>query len=83
MNRTDFIRSYAARSNLSDEWAVLGFIEVGDRYLIALPCGCADETCEGWAMLPPSGVLDHFQMYAPEKLREAYNEAVREADGKT
>ena len=74
MKRADFVRSYANRSKLSGEWADLGLIDVGGRVLVALPCECGDEACEGWAMVSGGSVLSHLELYAPEKLRDAYNE---------
>lgn len=81
MTRAEFVRAYAANSGLSSEWAVLGLIDVGSRKLIAMPCGCGDETCQGWAMLSSESVLDHLQLYAPAALRLAYNKAVRRRGG--
>jgi hypothetical protein len=77
MTRTEFVRSYARRSGFSDEWADMGIVDTaGGRTMIALPCACGYEACEGWAMLSGSTVLDHLELYAPEKLRRAYREAV-------
>ena len=80
MNREDFVRGYALRSGLSDQWASLGIIDVREgRTLFALPCGCGDESCEGWAMVSAEGALDHLALSTPEPLREAYNAACRDA----
>ena len=76
MTRTEFIKGYAARSDLSDKWAALGFIQIGDRVTIALPCACGEDRCEGWAMVGGENVLHHLQFNAPERLRMAYMEAV-------
>lgn len=78
MTREEFIKAYAARSNLSDEWAVLGFIQIGDMYQLAMPCGCGDESCEGWGMVGPSNIDSHLRMYAPDELRSAYLKAIGE-----
>jgi hypothetical protein len=81
MTRAEFIRQYAKRSGLSVEWAERGIFECGSRTLVALPCACGAEGCAGWAMLPSDGVLNQLQLCAPEKLREAYNEAVAASGG--
>ena len=81
MTRTQFIRAYAERSGLSHKWAELGFIEVGDRKVLALPCGCEDESCDGWAMVTAEGVLDHLFLYAPDELMAAYRRSVEKAGG--
>lgn len=83
MTRADFIRRYAACSDLSDEWAELGLVEIGNHRRIALPCGCGDETCPEWSMVPIEAVLDHLSLYAPEPLRTAYHEAVSKSGGAT
>ena len=76
MTRTEFVKAYAKRVGVSDEWAALGFIEYAKRVYIALPCECDWDGCEGWAMLSNENILDHLQFRAPEKLRAAYCEAV-------
>lgn len=81
MSRTEFIKRYAERSGVSSEWAVLGFIEAGNRIKIALPCACGDDGCEGWAMVSPDSVLSHLELYAPEPLQSAYHKAVKKAGG--
>lgn len=75
MTRDQFIKAYAARSGLSDQWADLGFIEVGGRMRLALPCACENEGCEGWAMVGPDSVISHLDLYAPEPLRSAWHKA--------
>ena len=75
MTRTEFIKAYAKRSNMSDKWAVLGFLEFDDRYVwVALPCACEDESCEGWAMVSPSSVASHLELYAPEPISSAFRD---------
>ena len=76
MTRTEFVRSYALKSKLSDKWAALGFIDIDGRVKIALPCGCDAEECEGWVMVSADNALDHLQFNAPPKLREAYIDEV-------
>lgn len=77
MTRTEFVRAYAHRSELSDKWAPLGYIDVAGKVLIALPCACDQEGCEGWAMLSAESVDHHLRFYAPEPLRTAYHRSVR------
>lgn len=79
MTRTEFVHGYARRSGLPDKWAILGIIDVGDRVMFALPCGCGDEQCEGWAMVTANTALDHLAQNAPAALRDAYNDAVDNA----
>jgi hypothetical protein len=81
MTRTEFVRGFAERSGLDPSWAGLGFIDTNGRIMVALPCGCDDESCGGWAMLPAGAVLQQLQMYAPTALRDAYNDAVEKAGG--
>ena len=76
ITRTEFVQSYAEKSGIDAKWAILGFIEVGDRVSIALPCGCDYKDCQGWAMVGATNVLDHLQFHAPDALREAYMAAV-------
>lgn len=76
MTRTEFIRAYADRSGLSSECAAIGIIEIGRDVMLALPCACEDEGCEGWAMVTASTILSHLELYAPDKLRVAYREAI-------
>lgn len=78
MTRTEFITAYATRSRLSNEWAELGFVQAGSRVMIALPCTCGAEECEGWAMLSNENVLTHLDLYTPEQLRFAYHDAVKQ-----
>ena len=76
MTRTEFVKGYAKRSGLSDEWAILGFIEIAGHKLIALPCGCPEEGCDGWAMIGAEHVSHHLAFNAPDKLRAAYRECL-------
>ena len=72
VSRTEFIEGYAKRSGISAEWAPLGFIEVGGAVRIALPCGCEEEKCKGWAMVSADSVSSHLELYAPYDLRDAF-----------
>jgi hypothetical protein len=84
MKREDFVRAYAKRSNFSDKMAHWGYVNAGnDWILIALPCACGDESCEGWAMLSAEWVLHHLQFNAPDGLREAYMKSVEDEEAKT
>lgn len=77
MTRTEFVKSYARRSGLDDRFAGIGLIAVGGHHLVALPCACGEESCEGWAMVTASAALHHLAFYAPEPLRTAYCDLVR------
>lgn len=78
ISRADFVRGYAERSNLSAEWAGLGIIDFGDRMKrFAMPCGCDDDTCEGWAMVSAESMISHLELYAPEPLAAVYRAMVK------
>lgn len=76
MSRAAFVKGYANRSGLSDKWAPLGLVEIGDHKLIALPCECGEDGCDGWAMLGAEAVLHHLWFHAPDAMRRAYCEIV-------
>lgn len=82
MTRTEFVRQYARASGASDEFAGIGLIDIGGATLVALPCGCREcqDNSSGWVMLTANSVLDHLFFNAPDKLRDAYREVVREHD---
>jgi len=44
--------------------------------MLALPCACGDDGCEGWAMVSANGVDHHLQFNAPDALRDAYTNAI-------
>lgn len=75
-DRSEFIKRYAAKSGLSADYADLGFIDVGGRIIVALPCECGETMCEGWAMISAEHVDHHLLFNAPEKLCQSYREAV-------
>lgn len=75
MTRTEFVRAYAQRSGLSDKWAILGYVDLDGKVLIALPCACDDKECEGWAMMSAEHVDHHLRTYAPDALAAAYSAA--------
>ena len=81
MTRTEFIRGYAERLDLSHKWARLGIAEVDSIKLIALPCGCGEPECEGWVMVSAESALGHLELNAPEPLRSAYRDAVAASGG--
>lgn len=84
MTRTEFIKAYVKRSGLPEDaarFAEIGRLRVGDWTQFAMPCGCGDETCEGWAMVGDD-VLEHLFFNAPSDLRDAYRKAVEDAGGK-
>lgn len=76
MTREDFIRAYARRNGSSDQWAGIGLMEFGGKTLFALPCGCGEPPCEGWAMVTPDSALHHLFFCTTEPLRSAYVNAV-------
>lgn len=77
MTREEFVRGYALRNGLDASWSRLGFIDLGHgRVHVALPCGCGENDCVGWAMVSAEGVLGHLELYAPEPLRTAYCDAI-------
>jgi hypothetical protein len=53
MTKQEFIDGYCARTNIP--WERLSLRRV------ALPCGCGEEGCEGWAMIPndPQSMAHH------------------------
>lgn len=79
MKRTAFVKAYAERSGLDAEYAVLGFAGTPEHRLIAMPCGCGKDGCEGWAMLSGEQISHHLSMDAPEPLRSAYLAAIGQA----
>ena len=83
ITRTEFIKRYAADSGRPEgaKYARLGIFEVDDVCLMALPCGCDGEQCEGWMMASAHTVLSHLFFGTPGKLRDAYREAVKQAGG--
>lgn len=78
MKRAEFIEAYAGSSGLRADFADIGLLDAGGRTMVALPCACGEKDCEGWAMLSADSVLDHLQFRAPEKLRLAYDDAIRD-----
>lgn len=83
MTRTEFIKAYAERSGLlpaATEFAEIGLLSAGRHTRIALPCGCGDKDCVGWAMVGIEQVIHHLAFDAPEELRGAYVKAARGED---
>ena len=82
MKRTQFIRAWAERYGFSHKWAELGFVEIGvSDKRFALPCGCGENGCEGWAMVSAESALDHLFFRAPDSLIDAYRGAVEKSGG--
>lgn len=75
--RAEFIRGYAARSGLSADYAEIGLLDIGSRTRIALPCGCREKDCRGWAMVSADNVDSHLRFSAPTRLRNAYIAATK------
>jgi hypothetical protein len=72
MTRDEFIQQYAPGSNISRDFACLGFVEFAGSVLNALPCACGADNCVGWAMVGPALIDSHLRLYAPDPLRSAY-----------
>lgn len=84
MTRAEFIRAYAKRSKLAEpRYADIGRLDLDGCTMIALPCGCGEERCDGWAMLMVGSVLHHLFFHLPEPARRAYQEALHNAEGLT
>ena len=79
MKRTAFVKAYAERNDLNAEYAILGFAGTPEHRLMAMPCGCRDEGCEGWVMLSGEQISHHLSKDAPEPLRSAYLAAIGHA----
>jgi hypothetical protein len=82
MTREEFVRKYAAHSGLTERthYALMGILDCGGGYVkVALPCGCGEPGCEGWAMVSAEGVIPHLEFAAPEPLRSAYRFAVQQS----
>lgn len=61
MTKDEFIDAYCQRSMVPRERLM--------ARRVALPCGCGDESCDGWAMVSndPLSVETHMRLYAPEE----------------
>jgi hypothetical protein len=82
MTRTEFVRAYAIASNKSARLAPVGCVDCGDGFvMVAIPCACGEVSCPGWAMLSPETLLLHLEFSAPEPLRSAYLETVKQSGG--
>jgi hypothetical protein len=55
MTREEFVRGYMERSGITD-YRLDGerVYEDDEYYMLALPCKCGEDECQGWAMIPPS-----------------------------
>lgn len=65
MTREEFIDRYMARSGIDPSLRVRGGFRMGSGELLALPCCCGIEGCEGWAMLSEANIADHMRLYGP------------------
>ncbi len=63
MTQDEFERVFAERSKMT--------LEEYRAHWIGLPCGCADESCEGWASVRrgPDAINEHLDFYAPDPPR--------------
>jgi len=61
MTKEQFERGYAKRSGIS--------LEEYHKFLVALPCACEQEGCEGWASVSnnPESIKTHQELYAPRE----------------
>lgn len=61
MTKEEFIAGYCQRSKIIEE-------QLNDLNLVALPCACGAEGCEGWAMIlnHPDSIAIQMQFYAPD-----------------
>lgn len=69
VTRTEFITLYAERfkpllgeGDISEDG-----IRYGDLRMLALPCACGDDACQGWAMISEELADMHLQFYAPQE----------------
>lgn len=58
ISRTEFVNRYAVGTGMSDEGVELGFLKHGTHYLLAMPCYCGKEFCEGWRVVRPEEAPD-------------------------
>jgi hypothetical protein len=74
MTREEFILGYCERSKISvtPYMVHLGYVKTGILVLMALPCACGDDICEGWAMVNPEMLDTHMAFSAPQDLREIW-----------
>lgn len=81
MTRNEFIKAFAKKNGLPDEatrFASIGVLKISDgSTYIALPCGCGEEGCHGWAMVGVESVPTHLELHSPEPLRSAYLQTVK------
>ena len=79
MTREEFVRQYALACDIPQHYASLGFLDFGNGWVrVAMPCACGDKGCKGWVMVSAENVDDHLQLNAPEPLRQAYLDAIKE-----
>ncbi|HET8695761.1 MAG TPA: hypothetical protein VFM33_13900 [Aquabacterium sp.] len=59
MTKDEFIKGYAERSRATVAEVMTG--------MVALPCDCGDDHCQGWAMVSntPRAIKSHMDLYAP------------------
>lgn len=59
MTKEEFVKGYCERSGVTLDWLI--------QYKVALPCGCGDEVCDGWAMVTnnPDAIKTHMELYSP------------------
>jgi hypothetical protein len=67
MSRDEFIDGYMRRSGMEPKRRTADGFRVGDRGLVAVPCDCGDEMCQGWAMVrdDPDEIEEYAAFYGP------------------
>lgn len=65
MTKDQFIDGYCERSGIAREWF--------DAQLVALPCACDYEGCQGWATIrnDPDQIRHHMEFFAPPAADDA------------
>ena len=66
MTKSDFTSGYCTRSKITKD----DFY----KWMVALPCACGENNCEGWAAIRLDSVMieDHLTFCAPAGIRKYY-----------
>lgn len=61
MTKEEFLNGYSQWSNIPRKYLL--------KDMVALPCACGDDECQGWAMVrnDPEMIAIHMELYAPER----------------
>lgn len=70
MTKDEFIDGYLARSGFEQYRTPDGY-KVSDYGVVALPCTCGEDGCEGWAMITDRSwsIRSHLYFYGPDEGR--------------